>query len=163
MGFARSILALTALGIIAGAQASGGWLTNWQQAVKQAKAQNKLILANFTGSDWCAPCKVLHKEVFDTPEFKAWAKKNAILMIVDFPQGKKQSKQEAKQSEALADRYGVRGFPDIRFIDANGRQIARATYLPGGAKAWIKKAEEVIAQGRAQWKEQDKKKGKGAP
>lgn len=161
MGFARSVFALGALVIAVGAQASEGWLTNWQEAVKKAKASNKIILVNFTGSDWCQPCKRLHKEVFDTKEFKEWAKKNVILMVADFPENIKQSKQLVNQNEALSKRYGVIGFPDIRFIDHKGRQVARGAYLPGGPKAWTKKAQEVIDDGVAQWKLKDKHKKGG--
>ncbi|MFN9392095.1 MAG: hypothetical protein ACK57W_02105, partial [Flavobacteriales bacterium] len=32
------------------------WVTNYEQALKDAKASGKTVLLNFTGSDWCGWC-----------------------------------------------------------------------------------------------------------
>ena len=46
------------------------WETDLNVAKKRAKDENKEILADFTGSDWCGWCIKLKKEVFDQPEFQ---------------------------------------------------------------------------------------------
>ena len=45
------------------------WLTELPAAQAKAAAENKAILVDFTGSDWCGWCIRLRKNVFDTPEF----------------------------------------------------------------------------------------------
>src|SRR4051812_585143 len=84
------ILAVSALALLALPAAFGaeGWGDNLQKAQDEAKAKNKLLLMDFTGSDWCGWCIKLNKEVFSQPEFKDYAAKNLVLMEVDFPQTK---------------------------------------------------------------------------
>jgi thioredoxin-related protein len=78
------ILSLTLLfSIPFGAQAQ--WFTDYNAALKKAQAENKSVLINFTGSDWCPPCMRLKAEVFDKYEFKKYAHDNLILLEIDFP------------------------------------------------------------------------------
>ena len=46
------------------ARAEANWLTDFQQAQAAAKAGHKLLLLDFTGSDWCIWCRELEAEVF---------------------------------------------------------------------------------------------------
>ena len=41
------------------------WGTDYKAALAQAKAENKQVLLDFTGSDWCGYCKLLDKEVLE--------------------------------------------------------------------------------------------------
>ena len=84
-------------------------------AQQEAKANNKLLLLDFTGSDWCGWCIKLNKEVFSKPEFKDYANKNLVLMEVDFPRGKSQGSDIKKQNEGLAQQYQIEGFPTALF------------------------------------------------
>ena len=59
--------------------------TNYAEAKLAAAALDRPILMDFTGSDWCVFCKKLHREVFDTPEFLAWAQKKVVLLELDYP------------------------------------------------------------------------------
>ena len=61
------------------------WLTDVPKAQAQAKSEKKLVMLDFTGSDWCGWCIKLHNEVFSKPEFSEYAKKNLVLVEVDFP------------------------------------------------------------------------------
>jgi thiol:disulfide interchange protein len=67
--------------------AEGNWLTDFEKAQTMAKEQKKLVLMDFTGSDWCPPCKLLHKNVLTSKEFVEFAKDNLVLVVVDFPIG----------------------------------------------------------------------------
>ncbi|HBP19889.1 MAG TPA: hypothetical protein DEA08_19125 [Planctomycetes bacterium] len=126
------------------------WTTSWQEAVAESKASGKVILADFTGSDWCGWCKRLHAEVFNTREFVAWAKERVILLELDFPSRKKQPDELKTQNEELQKRYGIEGFPTVLLLDAEGKILGRSGYLPGGPKAWIKNAVELVpALGKA--------------
>ena len=80
---------------------SEGWMTDWEAAKAKSKAENKPILINLTGSDWCGWCIKLEKNVFSTKEFKEFAAKNVILMEADFPKKKEQPAELKKQNAAL--------------------------------------------------------------
>lgn len=120
------------------------WLTSWDDAVKQSKERGKPILMDFTGSDWCGWCMKLDKEVFDTETFQKWAKKNVVLLKLDFPNEIEQSPELVAQNQALAQRYGVRGFPTIIFADQDGKPIGKLGYDRGGPEVWTSKATRIL-------------------
>ena len=115
------------------------WLTDLPAAVRQASAENKAILVNFTGSDWCGWCIKLKKEVFDKPAFAAFARDNLVLVEVDFPRAKKLPEDLRKANDDLAGQFAVQGFPTIFILDSQGRRLARAGYMPGGPENYIAK------------------------
>ncbi len=120
------------------------WLTNFEDAKKEAKKSNKVILADFTGSDWCGWCKKLKAEVFDKAEFQTWADKHVVLLEVDFPRAKKLDPAVKKQNDALAKEHNITGYPTILFMDAEGKVVGQSGYVAGGPEAWIAKAEEAM-------------------
>lgn len=138
-------LLLTVLCAAAGA-ADGDWLTGWQQATARATATGRPILADFTGSDWCGWCMKLHREVFDTPGFRDWAARTAVPLVVDFPQNAPQTPAQAQENQALAERYGIKGFPTVLLLTADGREIGRLGYQAGGPQPWIAAAEAILAK-----------------
>jgi len=102
------------------------WLTDFKTAKATASAENKYILLNFSGSDWCAPCIKLKKEVFESESFAAIAEKKLVLLHADFPRAKKNqlSKELTKHNEALAEKYNPEGkFPLTLLLDFNGNVI----------------------------------------
>ena len=60
------------------------WKENLDEALKTAQLENKTVLVNFTGSDWCVWCKRLNEEVFSKPEFAEYAEKIADSIITLF-------------------------------------------------------------------------------
>src|SRR3954452_1427550 len=85
--------------------AKEGWIDDLEKAKAQAKAENKKILLDFTGSDWCGWCKKLDAEVFSQPEFKEYAAKKLVLVELDFPRSFKLPDATKKQNDALAAEY----------------------------------------------------------
>src|ERR1700747_3476552 len=73
------------------ARAASAWLRRYKRGATEAKAGNKFILLDFTGSDWCPWCKKFDKEILSQSQFKDYAKENLVLMEVDFPREKLQS------------------------------------------------------------------------
>ena len=122
---------------IATASAKPGWLTDYKQAQEDAKSNKKLLLLDFTGSDWCGWCIKLDREVFSKPEFKDYASKNLVLVEVDFPRGRELSAAERAQNEELAMRHQVQGFPTIVILDSDGKKVGELGYMPGGPSAFI--------------------------
>lgn len=93
---------------------SQDWKLNFAQALDQAKKENKLVLLNFSGSDWCGPCIKMKKEVFANDNFKSFAESNLIMVNADFPRYKKNrlSDEQTAHNEALAEKYNSNGvFP----------------------------------------------------
>ncbi len=121
------------------------WETDFEAAKAKAKASGKPMLLDFTGSDWCGWCIRLKKEVFSQPEFAAFASKAFILVELDFPRGKPQSEAIKKQNEALAQKYGVRGFPTILLLSADGKKLAETGYMKGGPAKYVAHLKELLA------------------
>jgi len=116
---------------------AGEWITDAAKAQEQAKKENKLVLLDFTGSDWCGWCIKLKNEVFDKKEFKEYADKNLVLVEVDFPRKKEQSAEQKKANRELAQKYGIRGYPTIIVLDGAGKQVGELGYMKGGPEPFI--------------------------
>jgi len=126
-----TFVALALIGATAGE--SSLWLTDLSKAQAQAKADQKLVLLDFTGSDWCPPCKALHKNVLSKPEFEAYAKTNLVLVEVDFPNQKPQSDALKKSNEALQQKFKIESYPTIIVLDAAGKEIYRKSGYGGAS------------------------------
>ena len=113
------------------------WLTDFNQAKKEAAEKKLPILADFSGSDWCGWCIKLDKEVFSQKEFKAFAKDRVVLFRADFPRAKELKAEIKAQNEQLSKTYGIKGFPTVLLLDADGKVIARTGYRRGGAAAYV--------------------------
>ena len=106
--------------------ASPEWLINFDTAKEIALRDHKLILLNFSGSDWCGPCIKMKKEVFENPDFITLAEKELVLLRADFPRSKKNAlpAELVKHNEALAERYNPEGkFPFTVLLGADGKVI----------------------------------------
>jgi protein disulfide-isomerase len=119
-----------------------GWMDDLAKAQAKAKAENKKILLDFTGSDWCGWCKKLDAEVFSQQEFKDYAAKKLVLVELDFPHGFKLAATQ-KQNEALAKKFQIRGYPTIVITSASGARKGELGYVEGGPKAFIKALEKA--------------------
>jgi protein disulfide-isomerase len=125
------------------AAAKSGWLTSYDQAQKEAQAKKRLLLMDFTGSDWCGWCIMLDKEVFSQPEFKEYASKNLVLLELDFPRMKPMAPETMKQNEELAMKYGIQGFPTVVVFDSSGKPLGALGYTTGGPQAFIEQLERL--------------------
>ena len=113
------------------------WENNLDNAIQQAKKENKAVLVNFTGSDWCIWCKRLSAEVFQQKEFEDYAKESLVLVMLDFPKDKPQSEETQAYNKNLAQKYGIQGFPTILIFNGDGKLVGQTGYLPGGPEKYI--------------------------
>ena len=143
-----ALICLSALLCLGSARAEADWLTDFQKAQSEAKAGHKLLLINFTGSDWCPWCIRLEREVFSKPEFAQFAKDNLVLLAADFPRAKAQSNDVRRQNQDLAQRYSVEGFPTIVVLNSEGKQVGLLGYVPGGPNAFIEELKKLPAVSR---------------
>ena len=148
----KTLVALTfsALSIAAFARTSTpeGWLDDYDAALKKAAAENKHIVVDFSGSDWCGWCKRLDREVFDTEVFRNGAKDKYVLLMIDSPSDKSLlTKKAAEQNPRLVEKFGVRGFPTVVVLDPKGVEVARLGYENGGPGEYLEKLDAEITLG----------------
>ncbi len=135
MKFIRFLVLLSLLPSFA--HAAPTWLTDFPKAQSQARSEKKAMLVDFTGSDWCGWCIRLQREVFSKPEFDEYARKNLVLVEVDFPKRKAQSDALLRANRALAQRFSVEGYPTLVVLDSAGKELGRLGYEPGGPKPFL--------------------------
>lgn len=142
-----SIVSLLSLSLASSLFAGEGWMTDFEAAKTKAVAENKPLLLDFTGSDWCGWCIKLDKEVFSQEEFKAYANESLVLVELDFPRdASKLPAGVAEQNEALAKKYGIRGFPTILVLTPEGKLVEKTGYQRGGAGAYVDHIKEIVAK-----------------
>ena len=128
------------------------WHEDLNEAVAISQKENKPIMLFFTGSDWCGWCIRLQKEVFFKPEFTKWASENVVLVELDYPRKKAQSKELKAQNSQLQQQFQVRGYPTIWFVKAdknssgqvNLSQLGKTGYVKGGPSVWISGANQLL-------------------
>lgn len=130
------------------------WHTDLTKATDISIKENKPLFLFFTGSDWCGWCIRLQNEVFKTPEFIAWAKKNVVLVELDFPKRKEQTDAIKMQNAQLQQQLQVRGYPTVWFVSAaktadakvNLNALGSTGYVAGGPQVWIDGANQIISK-----------------
>ncbi len=102
----------------------GNWLTNIEEAKREAEATQKPILVYFTGSDWCGPCKMLKQDFFNTHEFEKRANK-LVLLLVDMPRRKDIiSKEQQEKNNHLVRKYNRQGsYPLLVALNDKGKLL----------------------------------------
>ncbi|OQD42973.1 protein-disulfide isomerase [Croceivirga radicis] len=107
-----------------GARNTIEWETNYEQAFKMAKKENKNVLVYFTGSDWCGPCKMLKKDLFETEAFNTLSK-DYVLLYIDIPRNKDLlTPAEYKQNKELLQKWNKRGvFPLLLAVSAKQKVL----------------------------------------
>jgi len=120
------------------------WESNLEQAIALAKKENKAVLVNFTGSDWCIWCKRLSSEVFQQEAFKNYADESLVLVMLDFPRNIQQSAETQTYNRNLAEKYGIQGFPTILIFDSEGKLAGQTGYLPGGPEKYIQNIKSYL-------------------
>ncbi len=120
------------------------WETNLETALQKAKAENKAVLVNFTGSDWCVWCQKLSAEVFSKSEFEDYANENLILVKIDFPEKIEQSTETKMYNNQLAQRFGIEGYPTIFLLKNDGSVALKTGYLPGGPVTYVNQLKSYL-------------------
>jgi protein disulfide-isomerase len=126
------------------AAAEEDWLTDLPKARALAKEEKKMVLMDFNGSDWCPPCKALRKNVLSSSEFTEYAKKNLVLVDLDFPHHKQQAEELKKANDALAQKYKIEGFPTVIVLSSEGKELSKKVGYDGqSAKEFIAELEKL--------------------
>lgn len=143
----RFLLFAIAASVLLGGEFARGdstWLNDYKKAQEEAKTSHKLLLLNFTGSDWCGWCIKFDREVLSQSPFKDYARNNLVLVELDFPRAKSQSPELRKQNRDLAQQYEVVGFPTIVVLNSDGQKVWQYDgYFPGGAEAFVAELQKL--------------------
>jgi thioredoxin-related protein len=138
------VVAFFSFTVALSAWADPNWQTDYKKAQEEAKTNKKLLLVDFTGSDWCGYCIRLDREILSKPQFKDYASKNLVLLEIDFPRAKAQTPTLKQQNQRLAEEYQIEGFPTIVVLNGQGRKVWRYDgYFPDGAEAFIAELEKL--------------------
>ncbi len=137
----RVLLFVFAVGMCISAQAQ--WLTDYSSALKKAQAEDKAVLINFTGSDWCPACISLKKEVFDTAQFKAFANEHLVLLEVDFPRRKVLSAEQIDKNKRMTELFPIEYYPTVFVVDKDGHRLAQPDNLEGGPAPYIAQLKRI--------------------
>lgn len=117
------------------------WQTDINVAKEIASKESKPIILVFQGSDWCAPCIKLDREIWSTETFKKYAKDNYVMLKADFPRRKKNilSEKQTKANALLAEKYNKQGFfPFVVVLDSNGQVLGESSYKKTTPENYIK-------------------------
>lgn len=145
-GVMRKLLSLAFLGLLfssTGLFAKPGWDENYERGLEKARSENKLVLLDFTGSDWCGWCIKLDKEIFSDQKFQDYAKDNLVLVEVDFPMNTPQSAELQAQNEKLQQQYQIEGYPTIIVLNPQGQPVGQLGYMEGGPDAFLAELEKL--------------------
>ena len=133
--FIGIILLITSLGF------SQEWNYNFEEAKKLAAEQNKNIVIVFSGSDWCAPCIKLDKNIWQSDAFKKEAVEDWIIVKADFPRKKANelSKEQTEHNRKLAEKFNLEGsFPLVVVLDKNGKVLGKMGFKNVSPEEYIK-------------------------
>ena len=105
------------------------WENDLDVAFQKSKEQEKAILLNFSGSDWCIPCQKLKKGLLSKEQFNTYASENLILVNLDFPmKNKGENKEYTAKKDNWSEKYNPNGhFPLTILIDKNGKVLKKWT------------------------------------
>lgn len=137
---ARAASALSLLAAVASAPAAGQGITftegrPFAESLKRARVEKKPLMVD-TYAVWCGPCKQLDRMTFADPTVGAWARKNVIPVKIDAEKG---------EGRRVSQRYSVRAFPTVLFLDEAGNEIDRLSgaYPPAD---FVKVADQILAR-----------------
>ena len=123
------------------------WHTDLTTAKGVAAEENKTIILVFQGSDWCAPCIKLDRQVWSTEDFTDYASDHFVMLQADFPRKKKNAlpKDQAAKNAILAETYNRNGiFPLVVVMDATGTVLGETSYKKISPKAYINELNAFI-------------------
>ncbi|WP_130733760.1 thioredoxin family protein [Flavobacterium sp. J27] len=120
---------------------SQDWKYNFEEAKEVAKKENKDIVLIFSGSDWCAPCIKLDKNIWQSEAFKKESSDKWILVKANFPRKKANqlSEEQTEHNRNLAEKYNIEGsFPLVVLLDNNGKVLGKMGFKNVSPEEYIK-------------------------
>ena len=126
---------------------SQNWELDFNTSLEIAQDSNKTIILVFSGSDWCAPCMKLEREIWETDTFQKYANDHYVMVRADFPRKKanKLSNQQEAKNAHLAEIYNPNGyFPSVVIIDKNKKVLGQTGYAKLSPQKYIEHLNSFI-------------------
>lgn len=123
------------------------WFVDLGEAKEVATQKNVPIVLVFQGSDWCAPCIKLEREIWSSEEFINYSKEHYVLLKADFPKkkGNALSAEQQAKNNALAEKYNQQGyFPLVVILDHNGKVLGSIGYKKNSPKEYIERLNSFL-------------------
>lgn len=143
------LLGATAVCVAPAAQIE--WMTDLEAAGKKARKEGKMLLVEFTGSDWCKACIVQKKNVLDKPEFIDWVNRNYVPVEVNIPNDSSLVGGDAQlaNNKKICEDYGISIFPSLMIMSPDlvilgGYQGSMPT--PAAAMAALNNCRNSVAE-----------------
>lgn len=143
----KILIAFVLMFITLGTTTAQEWQTDFAKAKQIATTEKKPIILVFQGSDWCAPCIKLNREIWSTDTFKKYADKNYVMLQADFPRKKINSLSEAqtKANAVLAEKYNKQGyFPFVVVLNSEGKVLGESSYKKVSPEKYIEELNSFI-------------------
>jgi thioredoxin-related protein len=122
----------------------------WQNDISVARAiaseKDLPIILVFQGSDWCAPCIRLEREIWSSKVFKDYAREHFVMLKADFPKKKANAlpEEQTAKNKALADKYNKKGyFPFVVVMDKEGTVLGTTGYKKINPEQYIAHLESL--------------------
>ncbi len=123
---------------------NNGWIEDYRKAQAIAAQQKRYIFLTFTAMDSSDWCKKMDEEVFETDDFKKYARKYLVLMKADFPKATTQPEGLITQNKNLAEQFNIRGYPTIIVLNPLGQRVGDSKYMKGGSEVFLKELSAII-------------------
>jgi thioredoxin-related protein len=88
---------------------------SFAEVLSKAKSENKNVMIDFF-TDWCKWCVELDRVVYTNKDVVEYANTGQINWKIDAEKG---------EGKELAERYNIKGYPTIVFVDPDGNEIDR--------------------------------------
>lgn len=132
------LIFLSVFSIAADSYPPEGWTSDLLEALAESEKKEREVLLYFTGSDWVHFSRSLWDEVLGTKQFKRFAKKNLVLVILDSPHYFDLPEEVVTQNELMIKTFGVEGFPTIWLLDSEQVPLMKTGYREVDAKEYIR-------------------------
>jgi hypothetical protein len=123
---------------------NGGWLTDYDVARTISAQSDRCIFLVFTDMDQGDWSRKMDKEIFETPQFKQYARKNLVLVRVDFSPSTTRPEALSNQNKTLADLFNIRGFPTVVVVNPLGQKLIDSKYMKGGPTAFLSELDPIL-------------------
>jgi len=104
------------------------WYTDINEAQRVAAKENKLILALFTGTDWCGPCQQFKAEVENDEQFGSIFSGSFIFFKNDWLRNTPQTEAERDEVGRLKRKYWLQAYPTLLVLNAEGEKLAKVDW-----------------------------------